>query len=73
MLSLTLLMSLTGCITTHQVTTEAWVEDGSGMYMGYLELAPFAPVKSHVQWCKLREDNSLDCMKQEDVEALLNP
>jgi hypothetical protein len=76
MLSIAILMSLQGCVViTHQVTTEAWVEDGSGMYMGYLEMKslPFTPVKSYVQWCKMREDNSLDCMKQTNLEEILNP
>ena len=73
MLTFAILLSLQGCITTHQVTTEAWVEDGSGMYMGYLEMAPFAPVKSYVQWCKMKEDNSLDCQKQTILDPILNP
>ena len=75
MLSIAILLSLQGCITTRVVTTEAWVEDGSGMYMGYLEhkSIPFTPVKSYVQWCKMREDNSLDCMKQTVLDDVLNP
>ncbi len=73
MLTFALFLSLQGCITTHRVTVETWVDDGSGMYMDYLEMAPFKPVKSYVQWCKAREDNSLDCTQEKILDPMLNP
>lgn len=83
-LSLFVLASLLGgCVpvSMHTISAETWSENG--LYMAFLEkdckqfnqaIYCSRKMTSEVQWCALDPaTNALDCKRQDELNALLNP
>ncbi len=66
----------TGCATKVRiVSAQAWDEAGTGMYMAYWEGTCYGSSCTNgdglVSWCRIRDDNSMDCDAQTEVNNLL--
>lgn len=63
-------LTLSGCVSQRFITTLDW-RDADTMYFAYTEKTG-ASTAAKVHMCARRDDNSLQCKAQDDLNRVLN-